>query len=182
MDRRQQKTQAAIFSAFEGLLEKKEYKSITVQDIIDQANIGRSTFYAHFETKDELLRSMCTKIFDHVFNQTLPKESTAGYEHGSNNLELKLGHTLFHLKEKKYVIKSLFKSDSADLLIRFLKDYLQDLFKLYVKDFSMDVPEDFLLNHLVGSFSEAIKWWILNDTKESPEQIAQYYMAVLKMN
>lgn len=174
MDRRQQKTQQAIFTAFASLLEKKQYQSITVQEIIDEANIGRSTFYAHFETKDELLRSMCTKIFNHVFNKTLPQESNAGYEHGSNNMELKLAHTLFHLQEKKAIIKSLLYSDSADLLMKFLKDYLSDLFMRYVKDF--------LLNHLVGSFIETIKWWILNDTKESPEEIAKYYMAVLKMN
>ena len=182
MDRRQQKTQQAIFAAFADLLSTKQYNSITVQDIIDKANIGRSTFYAHFETKDELLRSICTKVFDHVFNKTLPEESHAGNESGSNNLELKLAHTLFHLKEKQHIIKSLFRSDSADLLIKFLKDYLHDLFMLYIKDFPADVPEDFLLNYLVGSFSETIKWWFLNDTKDTPQQIAKYYMAVLNMN
>lgn len=181
MDRRQQKTQEAIFKAFATLLANKQYKSITVQEIIDEANIGRSTFYAHFETKDELLRSMCTRIFDHVFNKTLPQESAKGYEHGSNNLELKLAHILFHLQEKEDVVKSLFKSDSSDLLMKYLKDYLYHLFVRYIPDFPSTVPENFLLNHLVGSFAETIRWWILNDTKDSPEQIAKYYMAVLNM-
>ena len=59
MDRRQKKTSESIFKSFITLLSKKHYNQITVGEIIEHANVGRATFYAHFETKDYLLKSLC---------------------------------------------------------------------------------------------------------------------------
>ena len=180
MDRRQQKTREAVYRAFNKLLETKRYEAITVQEIIDEANIGRSTFYAHFETKDELLRSMCTEIFNHVFAQSLSRESNHDYSAGNYDLEQKLGHILYHLRENKQKLKGILKSESSDLFMSYFKEYLSDMFKHSLHDFKLDVPADFLLHHLVGSFAEAVKWWIAEDTKHTPEAVAHYFMAVLQ--
>ena len=47
--------------------------------------------------------------------------------------------------------------------------------------FRADVPSDFLIHHLVGSFSETLKWWIAEDIKHTPEEVAGYYMKVLQV-
>ena len=67
MDRRVKKSRAAIYQAFISLLHQKSYESITVQEIIDLADVGRSTFYAHFETKEALLEEVCQDLFQHTF-------------------------------------------------------------------------------------------------------------------
>lgn len=176
MDRRQQKTRASIYQAFSTLLENKRYESITVQDIIDEANIGRSTFYAHFETKDELLRALCTDIFHHVFTDLLPQEEDAL---DRKNLELKLGHVLYHLRENRVNLKGLLSNESGELFLSFFKEYLKDLFEKYMDNFQTDVPQDFLLHHLVGSFAETVKWWVAKDMNPDPEDVAGYYISVI---
>ena len=56
-DRRVRRTQKLLHRALMSLVLEKKYDSITIQEILDRADIGRSTFYAHFKSKDELLIS-----------------------------------------------------------------------------------------------------------------------------
>lgn len=179
MDRRQQKTRKAIFDALGKLLESKRFENITVQEIIDTANIGRSTFYAHFETKDELLKAMCTDVFHHIFISELPQESEYGFSQGSQNLELKLGYILYHLRESKSNLKSVLSGESGELFLYYLKQYLYDLFERYQEEFNPAVPKDFLLQHLAASFAEAVKWWMKEDTNHSPEEVAHFFMIMI---
>ncbi len=69
-DRRSQRTRDTLIQAMLALIETKHYDQITVQDIVDRANVGRSTFYAHFDNKDELLSSgfeqMLDKLVEHM--------------------------------------------------------------------------------------------------------------------
>lgn len=179
MDRRQQKTRTAIFNAFSELLKIKNFNNITVQEIIDVANVGRSTFYSHFETKDELLRAMCTDIFVHIFSDELTIEKTHDFSEDDNGLKQKITHILYHLKDSKKDITGILSCESGELFMRYFKEYLIEMFSQYMNNSITNVPNDFMLNHLAGSFAEAIHWWIKRDMKNTPEEIANYYMEVI---
>jgi AcrR family transcriptional regulator len=56
-DRRTLRTQEMLIHAWLEIIQHKHYDQITVKDIVEQANVGRSTFYAHYQNKDELLIS-----------------------------------------------------------------------------------------------------------------------------
>ena len=169
MDRRQQKTRSAIFDAFRTLLERKRYERITVQDIIDEANVGRATFYSHFETKDLLLDAMCEALFCHIFEND-PCPFT-----GEDDLEGQLSHVLWHIRDSRSEIGVLI-SDSGELFMGYFKEHLRRIFLLHTDDFKSPVPREFLLNHLVGSFSETIRWWLREGMKTPPEKVASYFI------
>ena len=176
LDRRQKRTRTAIFKALQTLLEQKQYSAITVQEIIDEANIGRSTFYAHFENKDDLLRSLCSDIFHHVFTEHLPQEEDAL---DIKNLELKLGHILYHLKENQINLRGILATDGDGQFMAYFKQYLTALFAQYATLFAQKVPKDFLIHHLTGSFAETVQWWIAHGMEPDCEAVARFYIEVV---
>lgn len=178
MDKRQQKTRKSIFEAFSLLLNKKSYNQITVQEIIDLANIGRSTFYAHFETKEELLNSMCNQIFGHIFSEVLSAEKNHDFSNGNKTLSDKLTHLLYHLKEQQTDFISLLSGESSDIFMHYFKIYLEQLFSEYELTSNLHIPKDFIINHYVSSFAEAVKWWVHENMDSEPEKVAAYYAAL----
>ena len=116
MDRRQKKTRDVIFSAFAELLSQKHYNQISVQEIIDAANVGRTTFYAHFETKDYLLKSLCEELFGHIIDTAM------GLPHGhyhyscGNKTDSVFLHLVRHLQENDRNILELLSSENNEIL------------------------------------------------------------------
>ena len=164
MDRRQQKTRAAIFAAFSKLLAEKSYGKITVQEIIDTANIGRTTFYDHFETKDDLLKALCEELFGHIIHSAADCTHTHGLYSEGNAPESVFCHLLQHLQENENNILGLLSSESSEIFLRYFKDSLNELIqKQFIgqdRSANLDIPEDFLVNHISGSFVEMVLWWI----------------------
>ena len=98
------------------------------------------------------------------------------------NLELKLGHILYHLQDTSVNVTGIIAADTDGLFMEYFKQYLTDLFHRYTALFPAKVPEDFLIHHLVGSFAETVKWWITEGTSRTPEETAGFYMQVLQMD
>ena len=184
MDRRQQKTRAAIFSAFTVLLSEKSYHKITVQDIIDTANVGRTTFYAHFETKDDLLKELCEELFGHIINSAMDCTHTHGLYSDGSAPESVFCHLLQHLQENDKNIIGLLSCESSEIFLRYFKDSLNGLvqsqFVNQNRKRNTDIPQDFLINHISGSFVEMVLWWIKGRMKQTPGELDRYFRAVIE--
>ncbi|WP_054251456.1 TetR/AcrR family transcriptional regulator [Neofamilia massiliensis] len=183
MDRRQEKTRQAIFTAFSFLLEEKNYNKITVQEIIDKANIGRSTFYAHFETKDQLLSEICQELFSHVLETAVDKNSVTGLYSQKSAPKSVFSHLLQHLEKNDHKILSLLACESNEIFLRYFKDSLKNLIKSQYINLqerkNKNVPEDFLINHISTSFVEMILWWIKDGKKYPAKDLDKYFKAVI---
>ena len=101
VDRRIQKSKKYLSDAFIALILEKGYEAVTVQEIIDRANVGRSTFYAHFESKEQLLFSLLGTMnekskdgidFEMLFNHCADNFQIAKAMLGKKGGDLIIGH------------------------------------------------------------------------------------------
>ena len=182
MDRRQRKTRKAIFCAFGKLLSKKSYDKITVGEIIEEADVGRSTFYAHFETKDDLLKELSEVLFGHIIESARDASHTHGLYIEGNKPESVFCHLLQHLQENDNNILQILSSDSGDIFMRYFKDSLSNLIlsEFEINSKEVAVPKEFLVNHISGSFVEMVLWWIKGGMKETPRELDVYFRAVIE--
>lgn len=178
MDRRMKKTKESIFKAFTKLLSKKSYHKITVQEIIDEANIGRSTFYAHYETKDDLLNEMCQEMFQHVIVSNLAKEKTHNFSMDHKNTSSLLTHILYHIKDETIHLKGLLISENGEYFWKIFRIQSLHFIKCHIlskENGERSVPENVLINHISITFEGLVKWWIGNGMVEQPEAIREYF-------
>ena len=175
MDRRIGKTRNAIFTALNELLREKRFEKITVQEIIDRADVGRATFYAHFPTKDDVLIGYVEAFFE-SFNGQLNEH--IGQDGASEMLPV--AALFIHVKDNKKTISGMFESESGVVLINKFKEYWFDKLKPiieahYLKEQPPKVPTDMLTNHVINTFFGLITFWLQNGMEHSPEQMEQYF-------
>ena len=183
MDRRQKKTRNAIIKAFIGILSEKEYSQITVGDIIERADVGRATFYSHFETKDFLLKELCEELFCHIIDSAENRNEEHTHIFVCNAPDSVYLHLFQHLYKNDNNVLVLLSSPNNELFFRYFKTSLRKLVESQLSLFrhkkSDKLPESFWVNHILSVFVETLRWWVDNDMNVSPETITEYfYLAV----
>ena len=180
MDRRQRKTREAIFNAFILLLSKKNYNHITVGEIIQVADVGRATFYSHFETKDFLLKELCAEFFDHLFYS---EDQNGKVVHNIFHCDITDSiflHLFKHVKKNDNNIFKLLTCKNNQLFLDYFKKGVNELVINRYADFSAkkpnNIPDDFWINHITATFIQTLSWWTENKMKESPETITEYFL------
>ena len=183
MDRRQRKTREAIFSAFTGLLSEKDLGQITVGQIIERADVGRATFYAHFETKDYLLKELCEELFCHIFDAMDAEHSDHRHIFACDAPSSVFLHLFQHLAKNDNHISEFLSCRNNELFLQYFKCNLKKVVISQLAAFaarkSDRLPDEFWIDHIASTFVETVRWWIDKGMQESPETITEYfYLAV----
>ena len=172
-DRRITKTRKAIYTAFLQLLNQKNFETITVQEIIDLADVGRSTFYSHYESKELLLDELCRYLFHHLFERV-----------GNLTIEEYLTHIFLHFKKNQDHVTSLLFSKNDYFLRQLQKELEHHVYPMVAKDLQTvhpKIPSSYLKHLVVTNFIETLTWWMKKGKSYTEDQVVRFYLDVMEM-
>ncbi|NGQ96602.1 TetR/AcrR family transcriptional regulator [Brevibacillus sp. SYP-B805] len=178
-DRRIMRTRGMIIEAFLEVLRQKEYADITVIDIAEKANINRSTFYAHYMDKDDLLHSMtqekmeALKRLQSVSPKSGPADSVAPAFHQPDRYYAALFE---HLAEHERFYHILLTKQTPANLGQTMQEVLKESFYKRIAALELDqklqVPIDILLDYIACATQGIIVKWLDNNRMYSPHYMA----------
>ena len=168
-DRRVQKTRAQLHGALESLVHEKPYDDIVVTEIIARADVGRSTFYAHYRDKDELLDR---GIRDLLRLDAHPSRRWTSATERLLRFSLPfLEHVEGHRVHDVLPIDASGAAAIHERLRRVLEGILAGELRVELRRLPAAraeiVPADLLARHLAASFVLTLAWWLEQPTRSA---------------
>ena len=169
-DRRSQRTRRLVSSAMMELLLEKRYDAITVQDLLDRAGIGRSTFYAHYFDKEDVLASIAVQMLETFGQQLSQRDAGQGIV---PSLEL-FRHVYQHPQRQHF--QAMLRGHAGELLWEtgqalLSRNIEQTLTTTCAGKRSPSIPLAVVAQYLAGAFLNLFKWWLEAEMPYAPEQM-----------
>jgi AcrR family transcriptional regulator len=179
-DRRSDRTRQALNQALIELMLEKSYASISVQDIVERANVGRSTFYGHYQHKDDLLSSQLRRLVEEL-SQSVKAENQKDHP-------LLPSLQLFYHVQAYY---SLYKAvvmwgPGLEFVLKtfqvFLSKGIESQLEALLAGAEQQksaLPVAVVANYVAGAFLTLLKWWLDNGMVYSPEYMDELFLQLV---
>lgn len=161
-DRRVQRTRRALRDAFLALMEERGWDAVNVQDICDRADVGRSTFYMHFQNKEQLLAGGFADLSALLRQQAADSKVPLAFLTG----------LIAHVGEQKKLFRSLIGRRGGQIVqARFREMAL----KLIEDDLARQVDGGWqrkaASHYVAGALVECLTWWVESKPARKAEEI-----------
>jgi AcrR family transcriptional regulator len=157
MDRRTLRTRQALHRALLQLIVERGYDEVAVGDIASAANVGRSTFYAHFTDKDDLLR------YGLSYLKTMLVEPS-----GDEADPLRFSQFLTdHLREQRKLNQAMMKSGAGPIVLASLRASICEVVRDALRKQRGTPPDEIEVQFVVGAYLAVVTWWLDRGAKES---------------
>ncbi len=170
MDKRIRKTKKLLSQSLLSLILEKGYEKVTVQDILDRAQVGRATFYSHYENKEQLFKAWNENLEVSFFGDGQLLGTGGG---GINFLGL-----FQHAGENQQLAKALIGSKAGDVILEHLKNNIsEEIMRRYKGGFFSHRKEKLMLSYNAQSAASAVtsllRLWLDDHQVFTPEEMSR---------
>jgi AcrR family transcriptional regulator len=172
-DRRVVRTRDVLGDALVALIQEKPFESITVQDVLDRAGVGRSTFYTHYEDKNDLFLSDAADFFEAM--------STALSKNGDkSNRVAPVCEFFAHVAEQRQFHDALLASGKIQDLWEMGEEYFARGIEQRLAELpgvpAMATPRPAALARaFAGALFSLLSWWIQSGPAMSAAQMDELF-------
>ena len=173
-DRRSRRSRRLIVDALIALMREKRYDRITVKEIIDRADVGRTTFYAQFRNKEDVLGSEVERVLG-----LLHEQHQASAEEPAEHLLPGAGF-FRHVQETQSLYPALVRGLAIDPHYQTVHRYLRDRAKQQLAAVTagphdITVPPEIVADYLAGALLTLVHWWLNHGLRYTPEQMEAFF-------
>lgn len=169
-DRRSKRTRRVLHEALMSLMGEKRYDDITVQDIIDRADIGRSTFYAHYQDKEDLMTSGLMHLME-ILSEMVAQPSPTGQPRLLPTQEM-----FEHVQENQNLFRGMVRGPGLDIFFDKGMEYWSqkltvDLQARLPEGRQPAVPVPVMAQFIAGTFVTMLRWWLDKKMPYTPREM-----------
>jgi AcrR family transcriptional regulator len=178
-DRRSQRTRRLLGDALVGLLAEKRFDAISVQDLVDRANVGRTTFYAHFTDKEDLLLSEIERMVHRLAAAPAAPHRPLGPAGLPSRLLFE------HVREFQPVYQALTWGRGSERLFQKIETQVAALVEEGLAERARPetppgVPLPVLGRYVAGTLLTLLKWWMDTKLAYTPEQMQALFTQLVQ--
>ena len=169
-DRRTQHTRSQLNGALVELIKEKRFDDITVQNVIDRAGVGRSTFYSHFRDKEDVFEQQWEQFIERFAGQiNWAKAGTGSF--------VPVRSLFQHLQEAQSFYRGLVRSRKIDAIFKSGIESLSYKIEAALKRrvvrpwIPIPIPSNYLANELFA----LLKWWLDAGMPYTPESMDEIF-------
>lgn len=182
VDRRVSRTRRQLKSALFALILEKGYDAVTIEDITDRADLGRTTFYLHYKDKEELLLESIKAIADDLLEQIVPlpaiswDETDAGADAQRDPIRVTFAHARDNAQLYQIILRGEGGVKATSRVHHIISETVSAVINQTIAEgrvpIRMDVPNEIFANYLAGALIGLVTWWLDSGMCYEPEEMA----------
>ncbi len=172
-DRRVRRTQDALTSAMIELILEKGLDATSVSEITARANVGRSTFYAHYADKEDLLQGSLEHLRQH-----LEEQMSTAVQRAEPDVHPALAFCLpmlQHAGESRQLFMAMVGRRSGYVMMELIHDMWADLVRSNWPD-----ADEIAVQAISGGFGSAVGWWLTTAPELEPDEVERRFRALIE--